>query len=225
MKYAPSVGMKFNEDGSVRRFPGNTFLCHLDQSLALIQELKWAQQQLKEMNCGYKFSFLPIESMHQTIFEGVCDQIRKPESWTKHVATDAPLKETTDFFLNALQSVTPQGGYNMVFDHTYNCPIGGTAICIRPQSPSDESAIWDTREALSAATGIRMPNFHEYRFHITLSYRIIELEEADRIELEETAKRIDERLSTTFGVLTHGPVEFCTFEDMFKFTPITRLKA
>ncbi len=39
MKYAPSVGVKFHEDGSVRTFPGNTFICHLDQSLPLIERI------------------------------------------------------------------------------------------------------------------------------------------------------------------------------------------
>ncbi|OMO22133.1 DUF1868 domain-containing protein [Vibrio lentus] len=223
MKYAPSVGVKFHEDGSVRTFPGNTFICHLDQSLPLIDELRWAQDQLKSMNCGDKFSFLPISSMHMTVFEGVCDQIREAHKWTSKLDLAADLSETTDLFATEASQVGAQGGFEMMYDYVYNCPIGGTAIRIKPANEHSTQALKQCREALKAATGINMTDFDDYHFHITLSYRVIELEEQDKIELQQTAKRIGERLAQSFGSLTHGPVEFCTFQDMFKFTPVISL--
>ncbi|MGF1755404.1 DUF1868 domain-containing protein [Vibrio makurazakiensis] len=223
MKYAPSVGVKFHEDGSVRTFPGNTFICHLDQSLPLIDELRWAQDQLKSMNCGNKFSFLPISSMHMTVFEGVCDQVREAHKWTSKLGLDASLSATTDLFATEASQVGARGGFDMMFDYVYNCPIGGTAIRIKPENEQSVQALKQCREALKLATGISVPDFDDYHFHITLSYRVIELEEQDKIEIEQTTQRISERIAQSFGKLTHGPVEFCTFQDMFKFTPVLKL--
>ncbi|MCZ8489450.1 DUF1868 domain-containing protein [Vibrio lentus] len=53
--------------GSVRTFPGNTFICHLDQSLPLIDELRWAQDQLKSMNCAINFLFADFWHAHDGI--------------------------------------------------------------------------------------------------------------------------------------------------------------
>ncbi|MBY7730146.1 DUF1868 domain-containing protein [Vibrio splendidus] len=223
MKYAPSVGVKFHEDGSVRTFPGNTFICHLDQSLPLIDELRWAQDQLKEMSCGNKFSFLPISSMHMTAFEGVCDQIRDPKKWTSKLSLDSELSAITDLFATEASQIGAQGGFEMEFDYVYNCPIGGSALRIKPANEQSRLALKRCRELLKVATGINMPDFDDYHFHITLSYRVIELEEQDKVELQETTKRIGERIAQSFGSLTHGPVEFCTFQDMFKFIPVIKL--
>ncbi|MGF1748961.1 DUF1868 domain-containing protein [Vibrio cionasavignyae] len=223
MKYAPSVGVKFHENGSVRTFPGNTFICHLNQSLPLIDELRWAQNQLKSMNCGNKFAFLPIESMHMTVFEGVCDQVREAHKWTSKLDLDAELSATTDLFATRASLVGAQGGFEMMFDYVYNCPIGGTAIRIKPANEQSAQALKQCREALKLATGISVPDFDDYHFHITLSYRVIELEEQDKSEIEQVTQNISERMSQSFGRLTHGPVEFCTFQDMFKFTPVLKL--
>ncbi|PSW11382.1 DUF1868 domain-containing protein [Photobacterium sanctipauli] len=223
MKYAPSVGVKFHEDGSVRHFPGNTFICHVNPTLDLINELAWAQDQLKAMACGHKFAYLPISSMHMTVFEGVCDQVRLAEKWTSKLPLDAPIDQTTDFFASAIGSLGPHAGFEMVFDYVYNCPIGGTAIRIKPANEASAQALANSRNQLRDATGIEMPDFDSYHFHITLSYRVIELEEHEKEEVKATADAIAERLSTTFGLLKHGPVEFCTFDNMFKFTPLIKL--
>lgn len=223
MKYAPSVGVKFHEDGSVRHFPGNTFICHVNPTLDLIGELTWAQEQLKAMKCGYKFAYLPISSMHMTIFEGVCDQVRLTEKWTSKLPLEAPIEQTTDFFASAIDSLGTHAGFEMVFDYVYNCPVGGSAVRIKPANTATAAALANCRNQLRETTGIDMPDFDSYHFHITLSYRVIELEEHEKEELKATTDTIAERLSTTFGLLKHGPVEFCTFENMFKFTPLKTL--
>ncbi|NOH78207.1 DUF1868 domain-containing protein [Vibrio sp. RE86] len=223
MKFAPSVGVKFHEDGSVRRFPGNTFICHVDPSLELINELTWAQDQLKAMECGAKFSYLPIESMHMTVFEGVCDQIRLAEKWTSKVPLDAPLSATTEYFSEAVRHIGAHQGFEMVYDYVHNCQVGGSAIRIKPANEQTKQALADCRSQLRDATGINMPDFDDYHFHITLSYRVIELEEHEKQELLATTDRIAERISKSFGTLKHRAVEFCTFEDMFEFKPLQTL--
>lgn len=223
MKYAPSVGVKFHEDGSVRTFPGNTFICHVDKSSPLIEELTWAQEQLKEMKCGQKFSYLPISSMHMTVFESLCDQIRKVEKWSSKHTLDSHIQDTTDGINHALEDLPAHGGFEMIFDSVFNCPIGGSAIRIKPANEPSKLALQECREALSQVTGIRHTDFDNYHFHITLSYRVVELDDEDKQELETVTKKISKRISETFNTLTHGPVEFCSFDNMFNFKLIRLL--
>ncbi|MEZ8099419.1 hypothetical protein [Vibrio bivalvicida] len=50
-----------------------------------------------------------------------------------------------------------------------------------------------------------------------MSYRILELDEGEKQELQQTSERIEERFKQAFGCLRHGAVEFCRFDNMFKF--------
>lgn len=224
MNYAPAVGFKFNEDGTVRPFAGNTFICHIDQSIELINELAWAQNELKKMKCGNKFSYLPLSSMHMTVFEGVCDQVREEDKWTSKLPTNTPLGQVTQFFEEVVTKLGRHSGFEMEFDYVYNCPTGGTSIRIKPANNESKQALIDCRTSLSEVTGICMPDFDTYHFHITLSYRILELDEDEKQELKQTSENIANRLSQSFGLLKHGAVEFCRFNDMFKFEPILRLE-
>lgn len=223
MNFAPSVGVKFNEDGSVRHFPGNTFLCHVDQTSPVYQEVLWAQQQLKAMDCAANYAFLPEESMHMTVFEGLCDQIRDPNVWSSKLESDVSLEMATEQFQVWLDAAKATSKFKMVFDHVYNSSNGGTLLRIKPANGETLQAIKACREQLSELTGIRHPVHDSYHFHITLSYKVIHLDDAQQAELEQTCLRIEERLNQTFGTLTHGAVEFCLFADMFEFKPIQYL--
>ncbi|MCZ8485252.1 DUF1868 domain-containing protein [Vibrio lentus] len=80
-------------------------------------ELRWAQDQLKSMNCGDKFSFLPISSITHDNFEGVCDQefVKRIEKWTSKLDLAADLSETTDLFATEASKV--KGGFEMMYDY------------------------------------------------------------------------------------------------------------
>lgn len=224
MNYAPAVGVKFEKNGQVKEFKGNTFLCHISTNeTKLLAEIKWAQDQLKAMNCAYKFAFLPMTSMHMTVFEGVCENIRQQSLWTNKLSLDASLSTVSGMFIDTLATMPKLGYFEMDFHSIYNCPIGGSAIRIKPATAASNESIWQCRSLLSQATGIKHPNYDDYHFHISLSYRIIELDEDDREEVLRVTKGITERLNNTFGRFTHGPVEFCHFNDMFKYTPLTIL--
>lgn len=223
MNFAPSVGVKFNEDGSVRHFPGNTFLCHVDQQSDTYQHVVWAQQQLKAMVCASHYAFLPEASMHMTVFEGLCDQIRKSEVWSNKLESDVSLEEATNTFLHLLEEAQATPNFEMVFDTVYNSSNGGTLLRLKPANEESKQALIQCRENLSAITGIRHPVHDDYHFHITLSYKVIHLDDEQQKELEATCATIEDRMNASFGTLVHNNVEFCHFDDMFEFTPIKLL--
>ncbi|WP_117233874.1 DUF1868 domain-containing protein [Vibrio maerlii] len=223
MNYAPSVGVKFNEDGSVRHFPGNTFLCHVDKESPVLKQVIWAQQQLKAMDCAKNYAFLPESSMHMTVFEGLCDQIRDESVWSSKLTSDVSLEDATEQFMTWLNEAQATPKFKMVFDHVYNSRNGGTVLRIKPANQETLDAIKACRENLSELTGIRHPVHDSYHFHITLSYKVIHLDEEQERELLDTCARIEQRMNESFGELTHGAVEFCEFKDMFEFRAVKHL--
>jgi len=221
MKYAPAVGVKFDKHGKVKEFKGITFLCHIaPHETKLLNEIKWAQDKLKSMTCAYKFSFLPMTSMHMTVFDCLCEDIREQALWTNKCDLNSSLSDISDMIVNELKPMSRLGDFEMDFHSIYNCPIGGSAIRIKPATTTSTQSLLNCRAQLSQATGIKHPNYDDYHFHISLSYRVIELDEGDKEEVLVTTDSIAARLSQTFGTLTHGAVEFCHFNDMFKYTPL-----
>ncbi|WP_026339233.1 DUF1868 domain-containing protein [Psychromonas ossibalaenae] len=223
MKFAPAVGQKFNQNGSVRQFAGNTFVCHIEPENPVFEKLLWAQQTLQKMHCAHKFAFLPASSFHMTLFEGLCDQVRVPELWSSKLPLDLPLPEATQKLQQELAPVKDSENYIMVYDAVYNSPVGGTILHLLPADQQCQQALEQSRQQLSELTGIRHADHHSYRFHITLSYKIIELNEDDEKELQQVSRRINQHLSESFGQLSHNPPAFCRFSDMFAFEPLLYL--
>ena len=223
MNFAPSVGVKFNEDGSVRHFPGNTFLCHVDKESNTYPHVTWAQQQLKAMSCASHYAFLPEASMHMTVFEGLCDQFRHQEVWSSKLDEKVSLENATEQFMQWLDDAQATPNFEMMFDTVYNSSNGGTLLRLKPANEETKQALAICRENLSKLTGIRHPTHDEYHFHITLSYKVIHLDDQQQQELEETCARIEQHMNSNFGTLTHNNVEFCHFDDMFEFKPIKLL--
>lgn len=223
MNYAPSVGQKFHQDGSVRTFKGNTFICHLDKSQdynQIIELVEWAQNQFKAMKCADKYVFLPLTSMHMTVFDGVCDQVRNKSHFSSKVPRSQVINEITDYFLEELKKVQYLPNFQMKFSHVYNCEIGGTALGLVPENEQTVQYIKELRNTLSEVTGVRMPNFDSYAFHITLSYKVIMLNEEEKVELENTTRKVEQHLLENMPEFLLNKVDFCEFDNMFEFKPL-----
>ncbi|MCZ8489451.1 hypothetical protein O9992_27190 [Vibrio lentus] len=54
--------------------------------------------------------------------------------------------------------------FEMMYDYVYNCPIGGTAIRIKPANDQSTQALKQCREALKAATG------NNFDFDVTITF-------------------------------------------------------
>ncbi|MBD1566328.1 DUF1868 domain-containing protein [Vibrio sp. S12_S33] len=220
MKFTKNVGMKFNEDGSFRGFPGNTFICHLEDNSKHLELTMWAQNKIKALPFSYKFSFLPRESMHMTVFEGVCEQVREQDKWTNKLGLDANLDETTKLFLKQLENISQFDAFTLKFDRMYHYVAGGIALRLNVTDEYSEKTIKNCRSELSNITGIRMSDFDSYFYHISLGYEIVELNEDEKAQLYKVFQEIEVELLAHFGELTHKKLDFCHFSNMSKFEPI-----
>lgn len=218
IRYTPAVGRKFHTDGSVRRFPGNTVICFGTPDCAAYQHGKWIQAQLGALPFAHKFTMLPPSSFHMTVFQLLCDEEREPQFWSSQLPLDMPLAETDAFFLKKVPAVEAPANFRMTF---MDLGIGHTAMGMRLKPADDEThhAVWDYRERLATATGVRFPDHDEYVFHISLCYIAQEMTDAEAAQLADVQEQVNAKLTQEFGVFESGQPTLTFFDDMFAFVP------
>lgn len=213
-KYTSAVGSKFHKDGSLRTFPGNTIVSNTEGIEPLHSDLIWIQDQYRKLSFASKLSFMPPPSFHMTFFELLCDQVRKPDYWSKHLSLDAPLEETDSFFASVLGDFAFPETIRMNVDD-----LKVTSLRLTPVSPEEERLLRQKRDELAGRTGIRMPNHDRYSFHITLDYIIVELTDAEKEEFEAFRQDFLPVVQERLGTVTLGTPEYVLFNDMGRFLP------
>ncbi|KIX92451.1 uncharacterized protein Z520_11771 [Fonsecaea multimorphosa CBS 102226] len=216
LEYPVSIGRKFDADGKVLPFPGNTIICHLSPDHALYRATLGLHDALESHKLASLYTLLPPESWHMTVFEGVTDQTRKPHAWPADLPLDAPLDRCTDLFKEKLKGFDfdsePPFQLTVV---GYDPLIDGIALTVVPASAADEARLRGLRDRLSELLQLRHPTHDWYSFHISLAYILRRLDNQQHQELRDFLEEYRPKLPLHFEL---GAPEFCTFEDMFAFS-------
>jgi hypothetical protein len=224
-QFPSTVGTKFEADGSARYFPGNTLLCHLRPDNPDLAAVTAIQQTIRDASFAHHFTFLPPSSFHMTVFEGVCDLVRREGHWPAAFA-GADLPAVTAEYKQKLQAL-PAGT-------PFRLRATGFHISDGVRMPSIELAGLDAdnerrlrafRDAASAVLGIRHADHETYVFHITLAYWIRFAGSEDERVIDAAHHALEPHLRNALNEVTFTPVEFCTFDDMTHFEPILALQA
>ncbi|KAK7048169.1 DUF1868-domain-containing protein [Favolaschia claudopus] len=221
---APGVPCKFDPDGNVQRYPGNTIIAHLSPSTEpeLYQSMLKLHEKLKLSPLSHLYTLLPPSSWHMTIFEGVCDQVRIPSRWPDDLSIDASLEECTSLFSHKLSS------FDLQCDPPYRMSITGfdplvvgIGIHIEPRTGEENARLRELRDRLSPLLHIRSQDHASYVLHFTMAYLL-------RILTEEQDMEINNLLMDHFvempKLFSLGAPEFCAFDDMFAFKRLLYLK-
>ncbi len=170
LKFGSDINRKFNEDGTVRFWPGNTMICLLDHNSEVFNRVKTIRDDFKNNPIGRCITFLPDQSLHMTAIEGVVDGNRSKDHWTALLPTDTKLSEVDDLFENLWKTIPPLGEVYMTFDHIR--PTSSVVIALRPASDEDNRKIREWRDIVSKTFGLHFPNYDNYEFHISMGYGI-----------------------------------------------------
>ncbi|MGB1286447.1 MAG: DUF1868 domain-containing protein [Aggregatilineales bacterium] len=219
--YTHNVGIKFHPDGSPRQFPGNTIICSVNPSSTTFQLLTEMLDELRALPFVHKFALLPEPSLHMTVMELLCDEVRKRERWSSQLELDASLIETDDFFIETVPTVIAPGNFQMKYDYFYTSGTG-IIIGIKPVDNQNMQRIRQYRDDVAAATGVRFADHDSYSFHISLAYRLIELRDDEATTLATLTERIGKKLESEFRVFDSGQPQLSFFDDMFAFLPIDK---
>jgi hypothetical protein len=217
-KYPSGVPDKFDRDGNVQYFPGNTIIIHLDHESEIYKALTATYNRLSKPNSlSHLYTLLPPPSFHMTVFEGCTDKIRKPGYWPADMALDAPLEQCTSAFKSKLSSFhlgTPLP-YKLTIAG-YKALGNGVSLHVIPQ-PAFETVLRNLRDELSENLQIKAPKHDKYRFHISLAYFVEFLSEEQKVEMTELLMEDFDSIPKEFEL---GSPEFCTYESMFRFDPV-----
>ncbi|KAL8298087.1 hypothetical protein RB597_006974 [Gaeumannomyces tritici] len=224
-EFPAGVPRKFDPDGKVQPFPGNTILCHLSPSSELYDSLLVLYVKLQHSPFAGLMTLLPPPSWHMTVFEGVCDQVRKPGFWPSDLALDSTLAECDALFERKLRPLELPSGANA--PPPYRVQVAGVdplevgiGLTLRPQDGEEEARIRGLRDRLSGLLMIRHPGHEGYGMHLSVAYLLRHLTADQERELRALVQSHFNELPVEFEL---GPPEFCRFKDMFAFERVMYL--
>lgn len=213
--YPSGVGKKFNIDGTVRDFPGNTIICHLDEGADLNSALMQLHSDLQASQLAPLYSLLPPPSWHMTVFEGVLDAMRGPEHWPSDLPNSVPLDECDRFFAEKLRTFDTQLDRPLTLDIVGWRPlVDGIGLHLVPAGSSEETVLRDLRNRLADLLRMRHTGHDDYAFHLSIAYLI---RHPDRSQLNALSALLESSLRSFPKQVSFGAPEFCRFEDMFEF--------
>lgn len=213
-----AVHTKFDPSGAPLINPGNTFICHINQTSRAYYALVAAQDALKKgvLKKGLladAFTFLPPESFHMTIFPAIIDHNRTLGHWPDHFELQAPINDVTKDFETRLKEVALPKSFCIKLNRL----IGGFSLSVSGADADQERQLRSARDQLRDFTHIHGPEHDIYQFHITFAYLIRWL---TRTEAQDVIAHSDEVFGTYLKSIENiqlGAVEFCTFDTMHKF--------
>lgn len=216
-QYPAGVPSKFAPDGAVQAFPGNTIICHLSPSDPLYVSMQELSDKLAASKFASLITLLPATSFHMTVFEGVCDQVRKPAYWPSDLPLEAPLEKCNSKLEQAL------GAFDLGDEHAppYKITVRGfdpleigIGVRLDGRTPAEAERLRSLRNKLADKLNIRHPIHDEYGFHLSVAYLLRHLTHQQNQELEGLLLRHFEEMSKSFEL---AAPEFCAFENMFAF--------
>lgn len=217
MKYGNGIGKKFYEDGSVRRFPGNTVVAPIQPGCSAYDVMVQLRQMVIEAGLDDHLILLPVDSYHMTVLDCVVDENRGREYWPAALSTDCSLEEADDYISAAVATVPNPGPVRMKFDQLglgANCAV----VRLLPADETEEKKLWDFRDGATQAMGLHTPQYSQYRFHISLGYvRIIPDGEAEA-RMKALAEKINGYIARQPAFETGVPY-MAYFDDMMAFSP------
>lgn len=215
-QFTRHVGEKFYEDGSVKPFAGVTIICFADPNSAIYQAGEKVQQQLLAQPFGDKFALLPPSSFHMTVMQLLNDADRFVPLWTPHLPLDAPLNTIDEFFIERVGQVTPPQNLRMCMTYLRG---RGLSFTLYPADEASYVAVWEYRNAIADATGVRFPLHDSYQFHLTLAYNLVVLDDAEEAAFTAWRDKLGDELRCEIGVFDTGMPTLTFFDDMFAFVP------
>ena len=209
-------GGKFTPDGAVQRWPGNTFVCHVDPRSRAHMLMRELQEEIRKSAFGRFFTFLPAPSFHMTVLQGCSPDTRPGHELPKDPYDGLGRDDVTRAMLARLEGCSLPKGFRIKVRNLF----AGHSLTVSGANPAEENAIRQARRELSDRTGLRFADFETYILHITLSYLLEWLSDSTARELAEFSIEAGDRLAAKIGDIDLGPVEFCNFETMHHFEPV-----
>lgn len=217
---APGDGGKFDLDGRVMDFPGNTFLCHIDRNSDFYRASAAYQEALMaDPLAAGCLTFLPQPSFHMTVFCGVSGMPLGGDGWPRDIPAGSDLTTITATYLDRLSALHAPAGFRVQVAGFHK----PGSLTMLPDGAEEEAGLRGLRRDLERLTGIYRGDVDSYRFHVSLAYQLRWLSPSETSDLIDTAERLYAQHFLGVGPVHLGPTEFCAFQNMHHFETIARI--
>lgn len=215
--YGKGIGRKFEEDGSVRRYPGNTIIADVNPGCSAYDVMVQLRKMVIDAGFDDSMILLPEDSYHMTVIQGLNDQVRTDEYWPAVLAKDIPMQDVDDHVTAAIESVQMPGAIRMKFREVRVKEM----CCFVSLTPADEvqeGILREFRDKAAEAIGVYLPRHNEYGFHITLAYTRV-IAEGERAELLQTLLEEMNQYIANQPAFETTPPYVAYYDDMLRFSP------
>ena len=217
MEYGSTIGKKFYEDGSVRRYPGNTVVADILPGCPAYDVMSQLRQWVIDAGLDDHFILLPEDSYHMTLFRGLNDQVRNATFWPEALPLDAPMTQVDDHVSAAVEKAGLPGPARMKFDRvatTKNCMI----IRLVPADEEQNRILRQFRDRGAENVGVFFPKHENYVFHISLAYTRIVPEGEAAQRLADLEAKINAYIADQPAFYTAQPF-MAFYHNMHHFSP------
>jgi hypothetical protein len=222
--YPSAVPTKYDPDGNVQPFPGNTIIIPLSPSTELYASLLTLREKLLKSHLAPLFakdSLAKPVNWHMTLFIGARDKIRTPGYWPQDIPVDMPLEDVLVALTDKLER------FDLQCEPPYRMKVSGfgdtdysIGVHLTPESADEEKRLRDLRNRLSKQLGIRHPGHDGFKFHVTLAYLLRWPDDRQKRELNAL---LQEHFQSMPARVDMGRPVFCSFKDMNGWEPVLKL--
>lgn len=213
--FGNSVGSKFKEDQSVKFFPGNTIISKISPDMEFFHYMEQVSNIIKSEQASKCLTFLPPESYHMTVIEGVCEYVRQKEYWSKNFDLHEPMEVIDEYFEKKIKNIPKLGQVTMVC--TGILIDGGACLTLEPKTYADAVKLKNYRDKVREELGLDFPNHDTYYFHAGIFYGTKQPQEDDAMKLDQIFEKVNEFIKENpIEVVVKEPV-LTFFDHMFFF--------
>ncbi len=220
MRYGKDIGKKFDENGGVLHYPGNTVVADIVPGCSAYDVMSHLRQMIIDAGFEDTLCVLPEDSYHMTVIRGLNDLVRKDTHWPEKLPKDSPMEVVDDYISAAIARAQLPGPARMKF-YKVLPQEGCILIQVVPADAEQEKILRDFRNRAATEIGLFLPKHDEYKFHISLAYRrtLPEGEEAEKFN--DVVAAMETYIADQPAFETESPY-MAYYNDMYAFSP-TRL--
>lgn len=204
---------KFDDTGTPLPYYGNTIVSYLNSTEhPIFEEAEKAWGRLKNTSFSSCLAFLPPDSFHMTVLT-LCREIdRGTPYWPPEVSKTACFQEIDAFLKEKMKSVPVPKGIVMEVEECEEI-----RIILKPHNKAGEEKLRIYRDRVAEATGIRHPWHEDFRYHLSLAYRIKPLSEEQKEVKTAVCQQLTRELKTRVKPFLLPEPEFVIFNDMMSY--------
>ena len=205
---------KFNEDKSYKYFPGVAII-HFIRDEGTRNFLKKVVKEMKQSNLFDKYVFLPKSSYHSTI----SDLLTYNDLKLNPIFNNFPLNEESKESVidNFVSKSLKNSSFNLNVKMNVT-KITARKVHLEPATEVDRGVLNDFR--MKIANILNIPFDENYKFHISLSYKLEHLSGKEQMEIDNFLIKLNELDLDKFNVIYVDVCELVTFNNMSEFINI-----